>query len=231
MQSQIFVSIQPLKPNASWVLLNPNSGRMTVKIATTIAGAALITLGTLAVTAAQAATLTYNFVDSNTNTTGSFTINNQIADPNSDPFVGIYEGAISSFTLTSGAFSRTVTQFIENKITLNVANNISTGFADLTGAGNTFGIPGGKFSFSINLFSDILPLTDRLVDFDPTSPLFFRKTVRSQVFLADGSVAVDQLREIDKITAVPEPESPFALALIGVLCAFLVKRKIAWQRA
>ncbi len=184
-------------------------------------------MGTLAATAAQAATLTYNFVNSDTNTTGSFTINNQIADSNFDPFVGIYEGAISSFTLTSGAFSRTVTQFIENKITLNVA----TGFADLTGAGNTFGIPGGNFRFSINLFSDILPLTDRLVDFDPTSPLFFRKTVRSQVFFADGSVAVDQLREIDEITAVPEPESSFALALIGVFGAFLVKRKIAWERA
>ena len=193
----------------------------------TLAGAALIGLGTLATTAAQAASLTYNFVDADTNTTGSFTLNNQIADSNADPFLGIYEGAIASFTLTSGAFTRTVTQFTQNTITLDVANKI----ADLTAQGNTFGIPGGTFRFSIDLFSNILPLTDSLVDFDPTSPLWFKKTVRSQVFLADGSEAVNQLREIDEITAVPESGTPVALVLVGVFGAFLVKRKIAWQHA
>lgn len=185
------------------------------KIFSAIAGSTIVLGATLS--SAQAATLTYNWADYDTNTYGSLTFNNQL--PDLDPAVssGVFAGAIVSFSLTNGGFSRTVTEFTENLITLTPTT------ARLTASGNTTTIPGGKFRFSIDLAS-ILPFSDSLTEFDPTSSLWYSRKLTSQVLYADNTVAAEVVREMDEIKAVPEPTSSVALMLMGVLGALVSKK-------
>jgi hypothetical protein len=186
-----------------------------VKTIAIVAGSAVV--ATTAITPAKAATLNYNWFDYDTDTYGSFAFNNEIIDSNLDPALGIFSGGMINFTLTQGAFSRTVTQFTENLIQLTPTTAL------LTATGNTTGIPGGKFRFTMEMASNVL-LSDSLVDFNPTASHWSSRKLTSEVFYADGSIAAKAVRQMDEIKSVPEPASIVALLLVGSLGGLISKR-------